>query len=214
MLWSLRKSNQWILKDIELNPDRVLILEWTPQLSVLGSGVIHSAILHGGYNGLTEALCNGVPIIVCPQMLEQSYNAGRVHYNGFGIQLDAKDLSSSKISESLAALDTGEYRSKVSKIQKIFQMAGGTKRAADYVEFYEDVGYAHLVPAYAKYQWSWVQYYNTDVYAVVVAVLMLEFLCLRASCKCLFCRKHSRSKQKKSIMVACFHTASHTFSKK
>ena len=68
LLWSLRKSNQWILDGLDVDPDRVLILDWTPQLSVLGSEAIHSAILHGGFNGLSEALWNGVPVVVVPQV--------------------------------------------------------------------------------------------------------------------------------------------------
>jgi len=30
----------------------------------------------------------------------------------------------------------------------------GVVRAAVLVEFYEEVGYKHLIPAYAKYDWS------------------------------------------------------------
>ena len=196
MLWSLRKSNQWILQGLQVDPDRVLISDWTPQFSVLGSKAVHSAILHGGFNGLHEALWNGVPIIVFPQMFEQIYNAGRIHFNELGIHLDTKTISSSIIAENLRALDTGEYRSKVDKIQKAFRIAGGVKRAADLVEFYEAVGYAHLVPAYAKYQWSWVQYYNADVYAVMLATLVVVLLCLRACCKCICKRCSNKNKQK------------------
>ena len=188
LLWSLRKSNQGILEGLAIDPDRVLISDWTPQLSVLRSKAIHSAILHGGFNGLSEALWNGVPVLVVPQMFEQLYNAGRVHFNGLGIHLDASTLSSSKITESLRALDSGEYRSKVSNLQKMFRMAGGVKRAADLVEFYEDVGYAHLVPAYAKYQWSWVQYYNADVYALMALILVIVTMSLITCCKCI-CRR-------------------------
>lgn len=195
VLWSLKKSNQHILQGLELDPDRVLISDWTPQLSVLGSTAIHSAILHGGFNGLSDALWNAVPIVIVPLMQEQIYNAGRVHFNGLGIHLDAKDMSAAKIAESLRALDTGEYRSKVSRIQKVFRMAGGVKRAADLVEFYADVGYAHLVPAYAKYRWSWVQYYNADVYAVMIATLITALVCLKTCCKCIW--KMCSRKQKK-----------------
>ena len=183
ILWSLRKSNQDILKGLTIDPDRVLISTWTPQFSVLGSKAIHSAILHGGINGITEALWNGVPILVFPQMQEQLYNAGRVHFSRLGIHLDSKTLTSEKITESLRALDTGNYRSKISKLQKMYHLAGGVERAADLVEFYEAVGYAHLVPAYAKYQWSWVQYYNADVYALILLTLAVLAMCFRACCK-------------------------------
>ena len=197
VLWSLRKSNQWVLQSLDVDSDRVLILDWAPQVSILASEAIHSAILHGGFNGLGEALSNGVPVIVLPLMLEQRYNAGRVHYNGLGIMLNPKTVSSSDVAESLRALDIGEYRSKVSHLQKAFRIAGGATRAADLVEFYEDVGYAHLVPAYAKYQWSWVQYYNADVYAVMMVVLVTVLMCVRACCKCTWRRCLNKSKPKK-----------------
>ena len=198
ILWSLRKSNQWVLENIDLDPDQVMISDWTPQSSVLQSKAIHSAILHGGINGLSEALWNGVPVIVLPQMQEQLYNAGRVHFNSLGIHLDADTLSSDKITDSLRALDTGDYRSKVSKLQKMCRLAGGVERAADLVEFYEAVGYAHLVPAYAKYQWSWVKYYNADVYAVILLTLAAVTMCCLACCKCL-CKRclGKNTKQKK-----------------
>ena len=195
LLWSLRESNQWILEGLDVDTDRVLISEWTPQFSVLASRAIHSAILHGGFNGLSEALWNGVPVLVLPQMLEQLYNAGHVHFNGLGIHLDATTLSSSKVTESLRALDTGEYRSKLARLQKMFGIAGGVKKAADLVEFYEEVGYAHLVPAYAKYQWSWVQYYNADVSALIMLILVLVGVCFVTCCKCI-CKKCSTKKNK------------------
>ena len=200
LLWSLRKTNQWILDGLDVDPDRVLISDWIPQFSVLGSEAIHSAILHGGINGLSEALFNGVPTVVVPQQSEQEFNAGRVHFNGLGIYLDHNTISSSRITESLKALDTGEYRSKVAKLQKVMRMAGGVERAADLVEFYADVGYAHLVPAYAKYQWSWVHYYNADVYALMVLILVIVTLFFKTCCKyiCKNCCSHSkREKEKK-----------------
>ena len=195
LLWSLKKSNQEILKGLDRDPDRVLISDWTPQFSVLGSRAIHSAIVHGGNNGINEAMWNGVPIVVLPQMLEQVYNAGRVHFNGLGIHLDAHVLSSAKITESLRALDMGEYRFKVSRLQKMYRLAGGVERAAGLVEFYKDVGYAHLVPAYAKYQWSWVQYYNADVYALLLLTLALVVMCFLACCKCLCKRCSGKEKE-------------------
>ena len=168
LLWSLKKSNQWILLGMELDPDRVLISEWTPQFSVLASKAIHSAILHGGFNGVNEALWNGVPVIGLPQMAEQVLNIGRVVHNGLGMQLNSDNMTSSAVADALAAVNAGNFSKNVRRLKKMFRFAGGARRAADLVEHYGDVGYAHLVPSYVKYQWSWVQYYNTDVYLAMV----------------------------------------------
>ncbi len=195
ILWSLKKSNQWILDGVELDSNGVYISEWTPQFSVLGSRAIHSAILHGGFNGLNEALWNGVPVIGFPLMFEQVANIARLHFNGIGIRLDSKTLTDSIVADAITSLDRGEYRFKIKAIQKMFRLAGGTKRAADLVEFYEDVGYDHLVPAYAKYQWSWVQYYNADVYTSLIVLMMFILLIIVSCCKLVY-KKCSCSKKK------------------
>ena len=186
LLWSMKTSNQWILEGLELDPDRVLISEWTPQFSVLASKAIHSAILHGGFNGISEALWNGVPVIGTPLKVEQVLNIGRVLHKGLGSRLSSDNMTSSAVADALAALDAGDYSTNVRRLQKMFRFAGGARRAADLVEHYEEVGYAaHLVPSYVKYRWSWMNYYNTDLLLVLV-FLMASFgtivKCLRTKC--------------------------------
>lgn len=68
----------------------------------------------------------------------------------------------------------------------MYHLAGGVERAANLVEFYEAVGYVHLVPAYAKYQWNWVQYYNADVYTLILLILVIITMCILTCCKCLY----------------------------
>ncbi len=49
---------------------------------------------------------------------------------------------------------TGDLDSGLARMQMAFEMAGGVDRAADLVEYYWEFGYSHLVPSYAKYNWS------------------------------------------------------------
>lgn len=179
-----------------MDTDRVLISEWTPQLSVLASDAIHSAILHGGLNGVNEALWNAVPIIGLPQMPEQGINIGRVCHSGLGLMLDTATMTSSMVADAVAAVGSEDISRNVRRIHKLFRFAGGVRRAADLVEHHVDVGYAHLVPAFVKYQWSWIQYYNTDVYMVLMLVLVLVLYGVASAVKCA-CRKCCGSKQKR-----------------
>ena len=55
----------------------------------------------------------------------------------------------------------------------ILHKAGGVERAAELVEHYTTVGYEHLIPAYVKYKWGWVEYYNIDVKLIFSLVLLL-----------------------------------------
>lgn len=174
LLWSLRKSNQWILEGLEIDPDRVLVSEWTPQQRLLGSMAIHSAILHGGYNGLSDALSNGVPVIGFPLMEEQTLNMGRVHHNKLGLLLSINEaLSSTAIKNAVMTVSSEDYRRNTKKLQKMCKFAGGAKRAADLIEYYEEMGYEHLVPAFIKYDWTTVQYYNIDVFVLFLVVFAL-----------------------------------------
>ena len=75
--------------------------------------------------------------------------------------------------------------------------AGGAKAAADLVEFYSEVGYSHLVPAYAKYEWSWVQYYNFDVYCLLLFLSCLLIYCSYKLLKCCLRLCCCRSKKEK-----------------
>lgn len=187
LLWSIRKSNQWILEGLEMGSDRVLLSEWTPQFSVLQSKAIHSVIFHGGFNGLNEALYNGIPVIGLPMTHEQAFNVARLYHNGLGVHLEIETLTSCKVKEAILSVNTGKHRQKIGNLQNMFRFAGGTKKVADLVEFYEEVGYAHLIPAHAKYKWSWVKYHNADVYVTVAALLASLVACLLACLKCI-CR--------------------------
>jgi len=182
VLWSLR--NQDILEGMELDPQRFFISSWTPQLSILQHKAIGMAIMHGGMNGINEALYNGVPIIALPFLGDQVFSAGVLQHRGLGIKLDQRKLTPERIEESINHIESGNYHKQASSIRKMFLQAGGVERAADLVEFYEEVGYDHLVPAYAKYEWSWVQYYNVDVYSLLLCTALLCMYCTVRLCSC------------------------------
>jgi zeaxanthin glucosyltransferase len=63
----------------------VRVLERAPQLTLLR----HASLMlsHGGLNGIKEALCVGVPLIVLPFDQDQPGNAARVAFNGLGRHL-------------------------------------------------------------------------------------------------------------------------------
>ena len=94
-------------------------------------------------------------------------------------------------------IDGGNYRSNVANLKRRFVAAGGGERAAELVELYAAVGYDNLIPAYAKYNWSWIQYYNIDVY-MIIAVLVLVFSSFIIGCFLCTFRKlcHTVSKKK------------------
>jgi glucuronosyltransferase len=184
-VWALRNNSLLETLTIQLDRSKLFVTSWAPQLSVLGHRAIRMAILHGGANGVHEALYNEVPIVVVPQFLgDQIMIANRISHYKLGVHIPATNLSLSSISGAIREIDDGDYVSNIHRLKKIFIQAGGVKRAADLVEHYEDVGYSHLVPAYAKYDWTWIQYYNVDVYLLLGTLLGLVLYASFRCCKC------------------------------
>lgn len=196
-MWALHTKNDDDLNGISIDRSRIYITEWAPQLAVLQHRSISMAILHGGSNGLHEALYNGVPPIVLPIAGDQYANAGRVQFQHLGIHIPTSNLSKASLIDAINDITEGTYRANVERLRKSFMAGGGVKRAADLVEFYEAVGYSHLIPAYAKYSWSWVQYYNVNVYLFLGFLIMALVSILLSCCYCVCRRVCGRSNVQK-----------------
>ena len=187
-VWALRNSTLLETLTVQLDKSKLYVTSWAPQLSVLGHRAIRMAILHGGANGVHEALYNEIPVILLPQFGDQMFLAGRVSHNKLGVHIPAENLSSSSISKAIKEVDDGNYVRNIQRLKKIFVQAGGVERATDLVEHYTNVGYSHLVPAYAKYDWNWIQYYNVDVYLLLGTLFGLFLFTSFRCCKCVYKR--------------------------
>ena len=192
VVWALRKNNRDCLEGMELNRDRVFVSEWVSQVAMLQHKTTTFAILHCGIGGVQEALINTIPVICLPYAWDQFSTAVRLTSQGLGVRILLDELSRERVEEAIRTIETGDIRKQVKKISKVLKMAGGAEKAADLVEFYAEVGYEHGVPAYIRYEWNWVVYYNVDVYVVLVVLLglvswvgiWLYRCCLRKCCCC------------------------------
>ena len=200
VVWSLRESNQDILKDMIVDSFRFYIASWVSQVAVLQHRAVELSILHCGTGGIHEALYFEVPIICIPFWYDQFSWANRIRDQGLGVVLYAHEISPKSITDNIHKIEHSDFKKRVAKVGKILRNAGGSVRAADLVEHYADVGYEHLVPAYVKYRWSWLQFYNMDVYTViwvfvvfsVLIVWILCMYCVRKIC-CMKCRHKAKN---------------------
>ena len=195
-LWAMKDSNRHVFDDIDqelLHNGSIFTSSWLPQATVLRHPSISVAILHCGIGGVNEALMAGVPIIGSPIANDQFGNCAHVHNQGLGVCLHgAGNITSDLLQRSIKEIERGSYRETIRKLNMIFKEAGGVERAADLIEHYHEVGYDHLVPFWAKHQWSTVQYYNLDVYAVIAGVLVLVVFTLYKCTRCVGRRMCSR----------------------
>ena len=189
LLWSLRLTNRDILEDIDgeyINSSRILISKWLPQATVLQHPSVSMAVLHGGFGGVNEALIAGVPIICLPYGGDQPMNCARVKNQGLGMDFGViTDLSVLEMKEAVQYIEAHDCRDKAKKVSKIFRKAGGASKAVELIEYYHEMGYDHLVPSWAKYNWTFIQYYNLDVYVLLGVVFYVLLFVSRRTC--LFC---------------------------
>lgn len=192
-------SALWSLKDLHLqelvrkvaghqNEHRFFLSDWIPQQAAARHSSIGLAILHGGIGGVSQCLYNGIPEIIIPFALDRDDVAARVISAGAGLKLYKHEITAKRVAKAIMTVSTPKHRKAARRLQKIFIHNGGVEKAVELVEFYAKVGYEHLVPAYARYRWSWVQFYNVDVYALLLIILALAiygtyFVCKRG-CKC------------------------------
>ena len=81
-----------------------------------------------------------------------------------------------------------QFEDNARKISALFKAAGGVKKGADLVELYAEIGYEHGLPSFIRYDWNFIQYYNIDVWCVLVVLIVLGLIGCRLCCKC-FCRR-------------------------
>ena len=193
VIWSLRESNQGVLKGLEIDTRRFYIASWVSQVSALQHELVKVAILHCGTGGVHEALYFSVPVICIPFWYDQFSWANRIHDQGLGLVLYADEISPKKIAKALQKIEKKEFRERVSRVSVILKQAGGSKKAADLIEFYATVGYAHIVPSYIKYGWSWVEYYNVDVFVFILVCLFVVVYMLHKVC-CVVVKSQSKRK--------------------
>ncbi len=194
VVWSLRESNRDILEGFSLSRETFYISNWLPQQTILKNKAIAMAVVHGGMAGIAEAIHNKVPMIVMPFALDQFDNAARVQHSGAGVHLDGSTLTSDELQTAIATVSSVAFKKAAEKLHKIFLHAGGVDKAAELVEFYNDVGYGHLVSAYFKYKWSWVRYYNVDVYGLSSILAVVLVLAVFKSCAlCCRCSKKTKT---------------------
>jgi MGT family glycosyltransferase len=93
-------------------PANFIVRTVVPQLEVLKRTAVF--VTHGGMGSVHEALAHGVPMVVFPQMIEQSLVAGRVAALGAGVQLAQHGPDLGLV--STAIVDAATLRSAVDRV--------------------------------------------------------------------------------------------------
>ena len=199
IVWSLRHSNRDILKGLTINENRVYISSWISQFTMLQHHSVVMTIMHCGITSVQEALYHSVPVICFPSAFDQYDTGLRLESQGLGIQLIPSKVTGIAILKAVYKIRTGGYNEQVRKVSHLLRAGGGAKKGADLVELYADIGHDHGIPSFIRYKWNFIQYYNIDVWLVIVSsVIVIIWSCYRfcRHCFCKFCYKNCRKIKK------------------
>lgn len=81
-------------------PSDWLVREYLPQVRLLQSAAV--AVTHGGNNSVTEAVAQGVPLVVLPFSTDQFAGAAALERTGAGVALDPNTATVAELAEALA----------------------------------------------------------------------------------------------------------------
>jgi UDP:flavonoid glycosyltransferase YjiC (YdhE family) len=104
-----------------------------PQPAILPQ--VDLVITHGGNNTVTEALHNGLPMVVLPLFWDQVDNAQRIEEVGFGRRLATYDFRDEELTDAIDELLADRpLHARLAAIATRLKADPGTVRAADLIE--------------------------------------------------------------------------------
>ena len=196
LVWSLRESNQHVLSGLHIDKERIYLTSWLSQFTMLQHPSVKVAILHCGINGVQEALYNRVPVLCVPFGMDQHNIALQITHQKLGLSLKSHEVNEKTLTDAIDLLQGSLYQNNAKRISHLYKAAGGAKAGADLVELYAAYGYEHGLPAFIRYKWSFIEYYNIDVWIVLIGMLIALMYGIRKCCRFCCTRRCSSLKTK------------------
>lgn len=75
LVWSLKEEQQKFLSQEQLQHPAFHFSTWLPQPALIASDMLDGVLTHCGWNGTTECLSGGKPVVVLPFFVDQMANA-------------------------------------------------------------------------------------------------------------------------------------------
>ncbi|MBX3016063.1 MAG: hypothetical protein KF832_31365 [Caldilineaceae bacterium] len=118
-------------------PANFIVRAQVPQVEILQRAALF--ITHGGMNSTSEALLQGVPLLVVPQHGDQFLVAGRVTEVGAGVMLPAAQANADALKGlSRQLLGNPQFKARAQAIGETLQAGGSYPRAAAVILGYRD----------------------------------------------------------------------------
>ncbi len=108
------------------------VVDFIPYDEILQN--VDVAIMHGGMNGVLDALAHGVPLVVVPLAFDQAAIAARVSYAGAGVICRPRAMKRRLAGAIRMVLADPSFADAADRIGKDIQAAGGVGKAVDIIE--------------------------------------------------------------------------------
>uniref|UniRef100_A0A4W3HPA1 UDP-glucuronosyltransferase n=1 Tax=Callorhinchus milii TaxID=7868 RepID=A0A4W3HPA1_CALMI len=186
-------------KPSTLAPNTKLI-DWMPQNDLLGHPKIRAFISHGGINGIYEAICNGVPMVMVPLFGDQPDNVAHIVDRGAGVALNIHQMSSDDLLDAInVVVNDTRYKENMMRLSSLHkdQPVKPLDLSVHWVEFVmKHKGAEHLRPA--AHELNWIQYNCLDVIGFLLAIVLVSFYLMIKCCTvCYRCLGRTKKQEKK-----------------
>ncbi len=122
------------IKELGPIPSNFMVYKFVPsQIESLKQARLF--VTHGGVSGMSEGLFFGVPLLIFPQTVEQSFNARQVVNTGAGKILKESDLTGDRLRNlGRSILEDNSYYEAARRAGAALKSAGGYKRAVQEID--------------------------------------------------------------------------------
>ncbi len=178
VLWVMNKSQRQAVPYV---PGSFLIEANVPYLAIVSHPEVIAVVSNCQLDAAQEALYFGKPILCLPFYMDQPDVASRVVDVGAGLTVEKASLSSVVLSHKIWTLISNtSFTEKAGQVRKLLERAGGTQRAADFIQEALEVGTDHWTTVDASRPWH--KQLNLDIAAVFAALILLVVIATRSLC--------------------------------
>ncbi|XP_069790296.1 UDP-glucuronosyltransferase 1A1-like [Narcine bancroftii] len=174
------------------------LVEWLPQNDLLAHPKTRAFMTHGGMNGIYEAICGAVPMVMVPLFGDQMDNTRRMMLHDVGVVLNLKDLTSQDLMDALnKVINDTRYKEAMTRLSLVHKdrPVKPLELSVYWVEFVmKHRGAKHLQTA--AHDLNWIQYHCVDVIGTFLAAALLYVYLLVKLCVVCLHRVKGRRKNK------------------
>uniref|UniRef100_A0AC34F3V2 Glucuronosyltransferase n=1 Tax=Panagrolaimus sp. ES5 TaxID=591445 RepID=A0AC34F3V2_9BILA len=166
----------------------VITKPWFNQPAIIDHPKLICFITHGGMNSMVELSYKGVPAIIVPLFADQYRNAHLLKFRKTGLILLKHEIVADKLSEKiLKMINDKSFKENALKLSKLINRKpfSAKERLLKYVEFAAENEDFDNFDLYGRHL-SLSEYYDLDIYGIIIAVLLAVLFVFLKLCLALF----------------------------